>query len=163
MIDDFGNVCCDTCGEMLEIGKFPFCPHDPIKEVYIERDEIPGGITLENYGRDPVTFYSHSQRKAYMVKHELNCKEKFAPFPGTDRDPAGVQNPMGYVDAQTLENGRILMTRGKTKEWDPVESGVLKNTFSLRATRQDAIAVAAGDTRRSSRIGRRIGHASGKK
>src|SRR5262245_3070567 len=54
------------------------------------RDEIPGGIELENYGAKPMTFYSHSERRAYMEKAGLREKEKFAPFPGTDKDPAGI-------------------------------------------------------------------------
>lgn len=164
MIDEFGNIRCDTCGALLEVGQFPFCPHGQGAN-NIERDEIPGGIVLENYGKHPIRFDSHSERRRYMANHDLHEKEKFSPFPGTDRDPMGIPNPKGYVDPVTLENGRILIDRqqgAKTKDWDPVEAGVLRGQFSGTLTERDAKAVAAGDTGRMSRLGRRVKDAQSK-
>lgn len=138
---------------------WPFCPHPPSAgAAAIERDEIPGGLTVENYGPNPITFYSHSERRAYMKAHGLNELEKFCPMPGTDKDPQGIPNPAGYLDPQTLENARILISRngaGREAEWDPKEAGVLVNEFRGELTDRDAKAFANGDVHRQSRIGRR--------
>lgn len=104
------TVTCDKCGHTYQIGDFPFCPHQP-GPAAVARDEIPGGVTLENYGRHPVTFYSHSERRRYMLKHNLREKESFAPFPGTDKDPQGIPNPAGFMDPKTLDNARVLLSR----------------------------------------------------
>jgi hypothetical protein len=125
------------------------------------RDDIPGGITLENYGKDPVTFYSHTERRAYMQKHGLFEKEKFCPFPGTDKDPQGIPNPKGYIDPYTLENARILVERqqlagGKKEEFDP--STVLTHLQTGDISEADVVAIShpQGDRRRQSRFHRRM-------
>lgn len=117
-INSRGETVCGKCGEVILSGRWPFCPHPPTgnQATGINRDEIPGGITLENYGPNPVTFYSHSERRAYMVAHGLQEREKFAPMPGTDIDPAGIPNPAGYMDPQTLENARVLLSRNGQRE-----------------------------------------------
>lgn len=155
-IDDTNH--CVECGALRVTGDWPRCPHGHGNYTNF-RDEIPGGITLENYGREPVTFYSHSERRAYMDKHFLNEKEKFCPFPGTDKDPMGIPNPAGYMDPQTMENARILLTRTSGQKDDSVE-GVITGEFNLTGTQRDAIAVQAGDPHRSSRVGRRIKNGS---
>lgn len=94
----------------------------------IARDEIPGGIICENYGPEPIRFDSHSERRTYMKAHGLREKEKFSPLPGTDKDPQGIPNPAGYVDAQTLKNAAELICRnGQKPAFDGVASGVLRN------------------------------------
>src|SRR5438876_8155268 len=101
MIDDLGNVHCDTCGQILSVGQWPMCPHEYGSHSPF-RDEIPGGIVVENYGPKPIRFDSHSERRAYMKAHGLSEKEHWAPFPGTDKDPMGIPNPAGYMDPYTL-------------------------------------------------------------
>lgn len=118
---------CDRCGAELVIGDFPFCPHGRGTAAPF-RDDIPGGLVVENYGPHPITFYSHTERRAYMKANGLLEKEKFCPMPGTDVDPQGIPNPRGFLDKQTLENGRILIERQQMgKDWDAVESGVLRD------------------------------------
>jgi hypothetical protein len=125
---DQGEVYCDRCGQVLVVGDYPYCPHGRSK-LAIERDEIPGGVTVENYGPHPITFYSHSERRAYMKAHGLVEREKFSPLPGTDVDPAGIPNPAGYKDEKTLENGAALLLRQQKQtaepEYDPVAAGEL--------------------------------------
>lgn len=106
---------CSKCEHIMVPGDYPFCPHG-VGMHAVARDEIPGGITLENYGPNPITFYSHSERRRHMKEHGLQEKEKFCPFPGTDKDPQGIPNPMGYLDKQTLENARILVSRNGTSQ-----------------------------------------------
>lgn len=150
---------CDKCGVMITLEDWPFCPH-PKRDgpAMLNRDEIVGGITLENYGPKPMTFYSHSERRAYMKQQGLMEKEKFCPAPGTDIDPQGIPNPAGYKDPYTLAAGAALIMRNggaKEKEWDGVEAGVLKDVQVGHITERDAKAIAEGDRRRQSRFHRR--------
>lgn len=120
------------------------------------RDDIPGGLVVENYGPHPIRFDSHSERRRYMKAHGLFEKEKFCPMPGTDKDPQGIPNPRGYMDPQTLENARILVSRngqvsGRTDE----TTGVLVDLQVGSMTERDAIAISSGDKRRQSRLHRR--------
>lgn len=125
-------VCCDKCGQELKIGDHPFCPHGSSNGT-IARDEIPGGIIVENYGPHPMRFDSHSERRAYMVANGLTEREKFSPAPGTDIDPAGIPNPKGYVDDYTRRAGEAMILRQQgsgcqptsVEEVDPVASGEL--------------------------------------
>lgn len=153
-VTDDGTIC-GKCGVMITSGMWPFCPHPLSAEAAaIQRDDIPGGLVCENYGPNPITFYSHSERRAYMREHGLHETERFCPMPGTDIDPQGIPNPKGYMDPQTLKNGTILLTRRKTEAED--EGLKMTNPFNITATKRDAVAVAEGNTKRSSRIGRRI-------
>jgi hypothetical protein len=130
---------CSKCGHVMESGDYPFCPHGKTRTLYINRDEIPGGITLENYGPQPVTFYSHSERRRYMEAHGIREKEKFSPARGTDKDPAGIPNPKGYMDPQTLENARILLTRVKGAKDPNATTGVLVNLQTQIVADRDAM------------------------
>lgn len=120
----------------------PACHEDRVREGVqgshaVFRDEIPGGITVENYGRHPITFPSHSARRAYMKAHGLREKEKFCPMPGTDRDPQGIPNPMGYLDPQTLKNAEALLMRNGQQETFRPESVMRLSTGTL--SREEAI------------------------
>lgn len=148
---------CEKCGAELHIGDHPFCPHGRSRGA-IQRDEIPGGLVVQNYGPEPIRFDSHSERRAYMKANGLQEKEKFCPTPGTDIDPAGIPNPAGYMDPQTLENARILLSRnGARQEQEPdISETVIQGRFNGELTGRDAKAIAEGDTARMSRLGRRI-------
>ena len=154
-IDDEGTHC-GTCGVIIQGGMWPFCPHESAESVMITRDEIPGGITLENYGPRPVTFYSHTERRAYMATQGLVEKEKFCPMPGTDVDPQGIPNPAGYMDAQTMENGRILMSRNGRSSAPEMAPDSTVHIGLLEVTQRDLHAVEQNDSHRMARIGRRI-------
>lgn len=156
-VTDEGTIC-GKCGVMITAGMWPFCPHPGASSSMIMKDGIPGGFTLENAGPHPITFQSYSEMHAHFKANGLELKEKFCPAPGTDKDPQGIPNPKGYVDAQTLENGRILLMRQQKstdKEWDAVESGVMTNLQTGTITKRDAEAIASGDKRRQSRFARR--------
>lgn len=150
---------CDRCFKTLTDGAHGvgLCPYEPrTLKLSIVTDDIPGGVTYENYGPTPITFYSHTERKRYMEAHGLTQKEKFCPTPGTDRDPAGVMNSRNYIDPQTLENARILVTRQRGDVEEAAGSNLIRGTFNI-VGEKDAVAVAEGmDTKRMSRIGRRL-------
>lgn len=161
MFDELGNVVCDTCGVILTIGCHPFCPHGDGASA-VAKDGIPGGVICENYGPEPIRFDSHSDRRAYMAAHGLQEKERFCPMPGSDVDPQGIQNPKGYVDAQTLANGAALICRQQQTptEFDAVESGVMRGFFRGELTTRDAKVISEGNVLRSARLGRRIKNAT---
>lgn len=151
---------CDRCFKTLSDGEHGvgLCPLEPRSQrMVIITDDIPGGVTYENYGPKPVTFYSHSQRRAYMEAHGLTQKEKFCPTPGTDKDPAGVQNSRNYVDPYTLANVTELLSRSKPRSADAVDVGkLIRGTFNI-VGEKDAMAIVEGtNTKRMSRIGRRL-------
>lgn len=144
---DDGRLFCRPCHSTVKYSR-------PTTAVF--RDDIPGGLTVENYGPKPITFYSHTERRAYMARQGLYERETFAPMPGTDKDPQGIPNPKGYMDPQTLENARILVSRGSRAE---VEPDVPIHLTSGTLTNRDAQAIHDGDARRLSRLHRRTdGH-----
>lgn len=120
-VDNTG--CCVSCGKLRAVGDFPKCPHsavdgDPYKAEFFQ-DSIPGGMVIENGVAVPTVVYSHTEARMLREQNGYRMKEKWSPFPGTDVDPAGVQNPDRYKDAKTLENATILMLRAAgTKEED---------------------------------------------
>lgn len=146
---------CENCGAELSVGDWPYCPHGRTGNFTNFRDEIPGGVVVENYGPDLIRFDSHSERRRYMKAHDLNEKEKFCPMPGTDKDPQGIPNPKGYMDPQTLENARLLISRNGQKTADDDITGILGDTYSGSMTSWDAIALTTGDAARQSRLHRR--------
>lgn len=119
-----GVVTCERCGKELGLGDYPFCKGSPTDHergaTGIARDEIPGGMWLENYGPHPIKVYSHGERKRIMrtvqfdkttgKPYILTEKESFAPMPGTDKDAQGIPNPEGYRD---LSAAAIIMRNGR--------------------------------------------------
>lgn len=133
-----GNSRCISCKNLEE--------YDVNQATAIFRDEIPGGIVVENYGRHPMRFDSHSERRAYLKKAGLQERERFAPLPGTDKDPQGVQNPAGYVDAYTMANAKELICRnGRKAPFDGVRDGVLRNLTSETIANAEEMRKALGE------------------
>lgn len=115
MINEKGETICDECGVRIVAPMWPFCPHGRTdgseeRSSYVP-DEIPGGMVLENVGPEPVTVYSYTEMNQLFASRGLSRSERHSPTPGTDHDPAGVQDSRKYVDPQTLANGRELLLR----------------------------------------------------
>lgn len=105
---------CVQCGKVRVPGDTIPCPHHIIEGTNPTRyfqDQIPGGMVLENGFPEPVTVYSWSEMETLYKQHGLTMKEKWCPAPGTDVDPAGIQNPDRYKDPYTLRAGAALMLR----------------------------------------------------
>jgi hypothetical protein len=110
---------CPQCGGTLEIGGWPFCPdHAPGRSGAIA-DDIPGGITLENYGPNPVTFYSHSERRRYMREHGLEECVRHVPVPGTDKSPYTTSWASVDLDAAKALAERQAHTKAIVREAEP--------------------------------------------
>lgn len=77
-----------------------------------------------------------------MKEHGLKEREKWSPQPGTGRDPAGIPNPAGYVDPQTLLNATELILRAQGQrrepEFDAVADGVMILEPVRELTQQEA-------------------------
>lgn len=118
-VNEQGETVCLKCGVRIVAPMWPFCPHGvPVTAAREDKrsllgDEIPGGLVLENVGPEPVTVHSYTEMNQLFASRGLQRKETFCPTPGTDHDPAGVQNPRGYMDPVTLANGAELILRGQ--------------------------------------------------
>lgn len=145
---------CEKCGQELQVGQWPFCPHtairgDEYRSTYVP-DEIPGGLTLENVGPTPVTVYSYTEMNQLYASRGLTRIERHCPTPGTDHDPAGVQDPAKYIDPYTLEAGKALILRAQGQRNEEAaneefgrrvfrDQGTRTLSESEAATAQDAI------------------------
>lgn len=133
----------------------------PVERFFQEReravisDDIPGGVWLENYGRHPIKVWSHTQRRRLLThnpdgsvrrdKHgnEIKLVEqvRHVGVPGTDISPHTTR--WDAVDAYTLENARILVSRPAAKGTndsdieEPYAPAI--RPFSKFATKQEAI------------------------
>jgi hypothetical protein len=55
--------------------------------VAIATDDIPGGLTIENLSHQPITFYSHSERRRYMKEHGIREHVRHVGEQGSDKSP----------------------------------------------------------------------------
>jgi hypothetical protein len=107
---------CPGCGITYGVGASPWCRDQHGRGAnYIEDVTWPGGITFENLGHDPVTLYSPAE-----LKREMDARGLQPMVRHTDGDTH--TRSWATMDAQTLENGRILAERqanSTVKHHDP--------------------------------------------
>jgi hypothetical protein len=72
---------CEKCGHELQIGEWPFCPH----EYAVGFGEEPLDYWDENLLPDPVHITSRTQRRKIMDAHGLDYRKKFEAPPGFRR------------------------------------------------------------------------------
>lgn len=68
---------CDECGETLEIGAWPWCPHTRGVNTVVA-DDIPGGKIFENGFDEPTRFDSHSAHRRALAERGLEIRAKNA-------------------------------------------------------------------------------------
>lgn len=79
-------MACPTCGQELVVGEWPFCPHGiPARALTVIDDSIPGGMTIENMGPTPLTFYSKSDWRREMKARGLVNEVRHVGEPGSDK------------------------------------------------------------------------------
>ena len=79
---------CDKCGEALEVGMFPFCPHGyPGHAFAAIGEEIVGGFVQENFGPTPETFYSKHAMALRAKELGLEPRVRHMGIDGTDKSP----------------------------------------------------------------------------
>src|SRR5688500_18495853 len=126
---------CDKCGAEIVIGAWPFCPH-PAGANTVHQDEIPGGQWFENGFDTPQKFYSHSAHRKALEARGYEIVVKHA-----GEHDEHVTNWAAAVDAKTLENAAVLVSRGKISTPDqeempyPIYSGVVKGRIPEGFTR----------------------------
>ncbi len=81
---------CSVCGLPLAVGEYPCIytvrPHGKPSMTVVD-DSIPGGMIVENMGKEPLTFYSKSEWKRAMAERGLVNRVQHTPVPGTDKSP----------------------------------------------------------------------------
>lgn len=88
------------------IGEWPYCPHGQAHSAIQTNEAFIGGLTIENLGDQPVTVYSREELARAM--RAANVEQHIHYVPG-DRF---LTNWAAGIDAQTLDNARVLLTRG---------------------------------------------------
>lgn len=128
---------CDTCGEALRVGDWPFCPHGQTGAFAEHTDDYPGGIWIENLGPHPVKVYSNTERLRIMKANGLEEFVRHVPVPGTDKSPHTTDWSRG-VDAQTLENARVLVSRSAPSPEPDIADRVIQNRVNVVLTPEEA-------------------------
>lgn len=104
---------CDHCGQELTVGEWPFCPHGRAA-LAVQGDEID--VVIENNGTPaPIRFRSREALRKHMDAHNLTPMVRHKPLPGSDRSPHTSDWSRG-IDRQTLENVKVLLSRGSFSE-----------------------------------------------
>jgi len=101
---------CETCGQWYQTPDWPWCPHG--KSTYTNvPDDVPGGFTVENAWREPRTFYSQREYEKALAADGMQLNPHHV--------PGGKLANWATVDPQTLENARVLVSRGSGGGKDP--------------------------------------------
>ena len=107
---------CPRCGHLLtrtwDIGRAPV----------VRPDSIPGGQLIENLTPQPKRYYSKSEIKLAMEVAGVEPLVRHVGEPGSDKSPHTTS--WTGMDAQTLENARVLVERGSPCASDPSPSSV---------------------------------------
>jgi hypothetical protein len=104
---------CEKCGAVLVVGSYPFCPHGTGVSA-VEPDDVPGGFVVENGFDQPTRFYSRSAHRKALEARGMELRPKWAG--PNDKHLKRMDVPC----AQTLENAKILLTRGtRTRDQAP--------------------------------------------
>lgn len=100
---------CDKCGSAVEV------VYRPNHRTY-SQDDIPGGLVIENLGREPVTVYSHTERLALAKERGLQEFIRHAPDPGSSRSkwttnwdvgPIGDPRPIAMLSVEERRERRV--------------------------------------------------------
>lgn len=130
---------CERCGAELVIGSYPFCHGNPADHARQINGAIGDecDIMQENGFRHPTRFTSKRELARALAERGLEMQVKHVTVPGTDKSPYTTDWSKGSMDAQTLENARILAERQAHTRvrqsrdagaiavaWAPVKSGL---------------------------------------
>lgn len=65
---------CGTCSQTLQVGDWPFCPHDRDGRGGVIPDDIPGGLVMEHVepGRK---VYSKTELKRVLAQHGMQLTQ----------------------------------------------------------------------------------------
>lgn len=113
---------CESCGKELEVGGWPYCPHDKVSHNVIT-DEIPGGVWIRhgicNEDGTPRKYYSKSEMVAEAKRRGLVNLVEHVPEHGSDKSRHTVRwisvSPISeedrlkawWADEEARKEGRI--------------------------------------------------------
>jgi hypothetical protein len=120
---------CESCGVVLAIGDYPFCPHGHGRP-NVEAVTWPGGRVFENLGHDPVRCDSPAD-----LRRELTARGLEPMVRHVDGSPH--TRSWATTDPYTLEQGRILAerqattrTRGGEDPPDPATVAIVRDVLA---------------------------------
>lgn len=122
---------CEHCNAIVQIGDFPFCPHEPAHLSAIG-DDIPGGFVQTNFGHEPETFYS----KKAMLKRadELNLRPRDQWAGPMDKHLSN----WASVSAKTLTDAKALLERVAKSSVTAEAMSATLETLTMSVTKYDA-------------------------
>lgn len=122
---------CPDCGGELVIGSWPFCPDHSLSRLGARSDDIPGGMTLENLGDQPVTVYSKSELRRELKERGLVEMVRHVPVPGSDKSPHTTSWSAVDLDAGRVLAERQAHTRASKPEYraDPDVIATIKQVY----------------------------------
>ena len=68
---------CEKCGTVLDIGMWPFCPHERGANAVVP-DDVPGGFVVENGFAQPTRFDSKSAHRQALADRGLEMAVRHA-------------------------------------------------------------------------------------
>ena len=68
---------CEDCGQHIDVGAWPFCPHGR-STLAVVPDDVPGGFIVENGFDRPMRFDSHSAHERALADRGLEIRAKNA-------------------------------------------------------------------------------------
>jgi len=121
---------CETCHRELVVGEWPFCPHG-FRQTRggVIGDECD--IVQENGFTHPTRFTSKNALAKALDAKGLEMRVRHVPIPGTDKSPHTTDWSKGSMDAQTLENARVLTMRTGRGD-SPVPERESLGTWTIR-------------------------------
>lgn len=130
---------CDRCFRSLEHGQHGegLCPYEPRGRAHaVQQDSVEGGFWAENGFDQPTYFESKQAHRDALAARGMEIRAKWAG--PNDKHLSRMDAPC----AQTLENARILLERGKVKKSEsqidpreefPITVTNVEETFRYRA------------------------------
>ncbi len=81
---------CDRCYQPSDVGEHGHgvCPFEPRRDSRFPNviaDDVPGGFTVENMGREPERFYSKSAWRAAVAARGLRIRDESGAMPSAAR------------------------------------------------------------------------------
>lgn len=127
---------CPKCSKELQVSDWPWCPHQR-GSFNAQANDIPGGLTLENLGHEPVTVYSRSELKRELKARGLVEFVRHVPVPGSDKSPHTTSWTSVDLDAGKALAERQAHTRYRPSHErpDPATIAIIKDVWEQQSAK----------------------------
>lgn len=106
---DFTGAVCESCGAVLPVGSWPFCPHGEYRGGIVP-DELVGGFAQENFSDQVEVFYS---KKAMLKRADELGLQPFVKHAGEHEKH--LTNWVAGATEKQLRDAAVLLSRGAEK------------------------------------------------